>query len=699
MISLFSKIMGKNKSLNGTILVLAEKYTVAESYAKAMQCNKKDRYFENEKYIITWTEGHVCTLYDPEDYDNKYKVWNAEDLPIVPNGFWIKVRKETKKKKQFFLIKELISREDVKAVFIGTDSGREGNLIGEYILMAIENEKPVYRLWINAMNFAEIISGFASVKPMSEYKNLSLAAEARDEIDWLIGYNFSRIYSLIDKKTHSVGRTKTVVLNLIYEREKAIENFKAESYYEIYALFKNKSFSYEGRLISNRINSKAAADKLVNKINQCEGTVIKMEKEMKNIPAPSLYNLNDLLRVVNRRYGYTAGHILEICQKLYEDYKIISYPRTDSRYIRKSMISNIPELFECNNFGKFKAHIYSIKNINHFVIKCVDDSKAEEHTAIVPLYVKNLNSIYDELNTEEKNVFDEIVFNFLAAFKEDYKYETTGIVTKVKDYLFSTKSKKVIDMGWKAIYRDNVYGTNLDIKEGDISRVEEVNIENKITRPQERYTDDTLLEVMENPGRFIEDKNLKRILREKGIGTNATRAQIIKDLELEYVIRDKKYILPTKEGKELIELIKIDELKQPYFTAEIEQDLDKIYDGTLNKDILVMKIIDFIRKNIDELKELYDLKPRKKSFIGICPVCNKGKIVKAAEKGYGCTELKNSGCKFFISNNILGTKINEKEVLNLITKLETNTLDFKGKRGCFKAKIILKGNKTEFKYM
>lgn len=691
--SFFSKI--KEKFNSSKILVLAEKYTAAAEYSAALNCTKKDGYFEGDKYVIAWTDGHLCTLYSPEDYDNKYKTWKLEDLPIVPNGFWIKTRKG--KEGKIKIIKDLINREDVKGVCIGTDSAREGNLIGEYTLMAIENKKPVYRVMISALNRKEILQGFKNIEPNDKYINLTLSAQARNEIDWLIGTSLSRAYSLTNSKKYYVGRCKTVILNILCKREEEVNSFKSKVYYSILGFFNGQGYEYAGSL-NKPIESKNDADKIVNEIKGSEGQVSNISKEYKVIEPDPLYNLNDLIRAVNRRYGYAADDIYNIAQKLYEDHKLISYARTDCRYIRSSMIDEIKMTLNCIKNGNSKDSVHDIKDVgvNLFIKRCVDDEKVTEHTAIIPVFNEKVEETYKLLEPKEKNVYDEIVNNFISNFLSNYEYESISIETIVKGYKFITKTQKIINPGWKD---ERVVNNNfLDlIKENDVVILSDIKAEKRITKGPDRYTDDTLFEVLESPGRFIEDKNLKKIIKGHGIGTNATRALILKNLvEDDYVTRENKYLIPTIEGQELINSLKTDKLKEPFFTAEIEDKLQGIEKGSLDKDEVLKEVINFIREHVEELKK--DYKPIiKNNVIGICPWCNKGKIVEAGDKGYGCTELKTTDCRFYLSNNILGTFIDTDQVYKLITCGETDELNFQGKKGPFKARIIFSGKATKFK--
>ena len=688
---IFNKFIGHADK----ICVVAEKYSAALEYAKALGCEKKESYFANKKYVIVWTDGHLCTLYNPEDYDSKYKKWDKGDLPIFPNGFWIKVRRG--KGEKIKLIKEIINRDEITAVCIATDSAREGNLIGEYLLMAIDNKKKVYRAMINALNKKEITEGFKDMKEDKVYRNMTLAAQARDEVDWLIGTNLSRAYSLTFSKKYYVGRCKTVILSLLCKRENEISTFRECVSYGILANFSNERYEYVGRMNSS-VNSIEESNRIVEDIKNKPGKVSDISKEVKVVAPDELYNLNDLIRAVNRRYGYSSDLTYDIAQKLYEDHKLISYSRTDCRSVKASMMNDIKMTLSCINFGSFKEKISDIKEVKGlelFRSRCVNDEKVIEHTAIIPLPIDSitLQHEYSSLSLQEKNIYDLIVENFIDNFLDDNMYESISITTNVEKYDFTTRFQRTIEPGWRNAEKNLVPSVN----KGDLVRVEDTKIEKKLSKPKARYNEDTLFELLENPGKFVEDINLKRILKESGIGTNATRALLIKDLiKNGYVVRDNKLIIPTIEGQELIKVIKTDKLLEPYFTAEVEQQLQKIQDGKLSKDELIKATMKFIEEHIEDLKAISSTDCKSKA-IGKCPICKSGNIVPAGTKGYGCTNLKRTGCRFYVSREISGAYIDENQVKKLISKGETDILNFNGKSGSFAARIVIKDGNTKFK--
>lgn len=675
------------------LLVIAEKYSVASDYAIALDCRKRgDGCFYNDKYIIVWTDGHICTLYLPEDYDCKYKVWNMEQLPIIPNGFYLKIRQG--KESRLKLIKLRLQSEDVTAVCVATDSAREGNLIGEYTLRVAENNKKVYRAMINTSNKEEIRKGFKNIRAADVYENMTSAAEARNEIDWLLGINLSRAYSLLYKKKMYIGRCSTVILSILCKKEKQILSTERKFYYIVSSSFKGDNIEYTG-FLEEKIDSQIEAEKVRTAVKGKCGKISGMETSIIRVPPAQLFNLNDLLRAANRRFGYTSEDTYKIAQALYEEHKLITYARTDSRYIKKSDIDEAKMILNCIKNEKMECVGCDINNINTFIKRCVNDEKVIEHGAIRPLNKDNINEKVNKLSREEKNVYELIVENFLANFCEDYIYNSTSIETIVNGYKFKTHLKKVIQAGWKGVEESEL---NLSINKGNKVESIDVQVRKVLSQLPERYTDDTLMSVLENPGRFVESKKLKAILKENGIGTNATRALLLKELlDHEYIIREGKHIRPTVEGEELITKLKTDKLKEPFFTAEIEEKLQLIQAGNMNKDVLIKEIREFICDHINELKKEYIVKESKEKVIGRCPLCRNGAIVETANhKGYGCTNLKNTGCRFYISKEILGAKLDSNQIKKLITNGKTDSMVFVGKQGTFNARIKLEGGKTKF---
>ena len=707
-------------------LVIAEKPSVAKDYANAVggSITTKDGYIEGSNYIFTWAFGHLFELYKPEDYKEEYKSWDISYLPIIPEEFKIKLIDNPGIKKQYKVIKELINRTDVDKVYVGTDAGREGELIARYILQGLKNKKPAFRIWLSSMTKEEIIKAFDNPVPLSHYDNLFYSAQARAECDWLLGINFSRAYTVKNgnKVTLSIGRCQTPILSMICKRDNEIENFKHVPYWELVAEF---SAGYKGKYINNikdkdtKITSKAAAEQLKDSLSGQHGIITDIITERKKKSHPLLFDLTTLQRNMNKKYGYTAQEVLDIAQALYEKHKILTYPRTDSRHITENMASELPEVISNLQFGKFKeAAQYCLKFDKLPVTKrLADSSKVTDHHAIIPTKNKNIFAIYDELNNDERKVFDEVVSVFLAAFMPDYIYDSITIYTDVSSHKFITKGITVVQPGWMSIYHESDENNDKESDEDNIqSNLPELHIQdvvccnscevlNKKTTPPPRYNDNLLLNIMENPTGMIDDEELREAIKNHGIGTPATRASIIEVLlKRGYIKREKKNIIATQLGKDLINYIDIDLLKSPELTAEWEHDLELIAAGEYSKEKFIEKTIDFIKdgikKVIDNPVEVVNC-VEKNSFdnviLGKCPKCKTGDIIEN-KAGYGCSMYKNpvNPCNFFIPHSICGKKISSAQAKKLVLYGKTDKIKgFKSKKPknpSFDAALILDDN-------
>lgn len=686
----------------GKALVLSEKPAQAMDYANVLLKDKRisEGYIEGDKYIITWTIGHLCTLYYPEDYKEEYKTWRYEDLPIIPNGFWIKVRNESNRKAQVKIIKELINREDVTSICIGTDAGREGQLLADYVLMLLENKKPVFRLWVDALTEKDIRKGFNELKPADFYEDLSEAAKARDEVDWLMGYNFSRLFSLLDKETHSVGRCSAAVLNIIVERENLIQKFQVKDYYQLQGEFISKGVRYSG-VSSEQYKTLTEAESLLKKLKSGQGSITEVSKYLKEVEPPELINLADLQVNCFNRYGYEIEDTYNLAQLLYEK-KFITYPRTDCRRVKGTQAEEFKDIINMLSSNFSETDKVDKENLK-ITKRIVDDAAITDHTAIIPVLKENFKETYSELNDEEKNVYKEVVLSFIGVFLDSYKYESYKVITEIEDIKFISNEKNTVNLGWKAIF--NSKDKESDVKkllEGDAAVVEDIIVLSKSTRPPKRLSSAELLMILENPTRLVLIKELKDVIKTKGIGTSATRTNIINDLiKNGYVLKDKGLLVPTQKGIKLITLLGDSKIKNVDLTADIEFKLQQIQEGKFKKDQLVKEIIDLISDSIKQHESNFAEKEESKTskVYGVCPLCNKGKVVKAGDKGYGCTDLKTSGCRFFVASKILGVVINETEIKNLANKKSTSILEFKGPKGNFKARVIWKDGKTKFQYV
>jgi DNA topoisomerase-3 len=666
----------------GKILVLAEKPSVARDYAEVLNCKeRKDGYIEGEKYIVTWCVGHLFTLFEPEDYKPELKQWKLETLPIVPERFNIKPIEATKK--QFKVIEGLIKRPDVTEIINGGDAGREGELIQRYVLRAAGNKKPVKRLWISSLTAEDIKNGFNKLLPSSEFDNLFKSAETRNQVDWLIGMNFTRAYTkLLGQNTVlSVGRCQTPILNLIVNRDIEIDNFKSVTYYEIESLF---SKGYRGILrFDPKLTLVDKANEILRTVKGKLGTVKEIKSEEKKELPPQFFNLTNLQRRMNRLYKYSAKETLDIAQKLYEERKILSYPRSSSRHITKTLFAELPKHFESINFGKFAELIKNIDTGMQLSNRFVDDGKITDHHAIIPTANRKTSQIYDELTEKERNLFDEVIFSLIKAYYPDHSYRQVEVTTEVENYNFISKGKTILVSGWKTIDKEEESANDEEIlqipelKQGESVKVDNAEMKVKKTQPPKRITEDVLLA-------FLESHN---------IGTEATRANFIETLlQRKFIEKNKNNLLSTPFGRSFISNIKQEFIKDIETTRTLEEKLSQIEDGKLTQEAILKELINDLKKYIQELKgETFTALEIEN--LGICPKCKKGKVLEK-EKVYKCD---NKECDFFISKVICNGKIGKRDIKKLLEGKPTGAIKFKSKDNKdFESCLVWKDGKLNF---
>lgn len=654
-------------------LVIAEKPSVAKDYAKILKCNVKNKgYYEGDNYIVTYSIGHLFSLKEPGEYKQEWKKWKMEDLPIIPEKYNTKLLEKTKV--QYFTIKSLVDREDVEVIINGGDCGVEGELIQRWILLNTRTTKPIKRLWINDLTEKEIKRGFNNLKDSKDYDKYFYAANTRSKIDWLIGMNYSRVYTLKagNNQTLSLGRCQTPVLNLIVQRDIEIKNFKPVPYYEIVADFE----VYKGKYISDnkdegsKIFDKKIAEEISNSIKSKDGVVEEVNKEIKNKRPCQLFNLTDLQKVMASKYGFTEDKTLELAQKLYEEHKILSYPRTSSKYLSENIAEEFSNMIKILEFGSFTKVIENITDESINKIKkdkrFVDNKEITDHFALIPTQNPTMESIYLTLDDDEKILFNEIVLRFLTIFYEDYVYEKTVILTKVNNFNFITKGLVEINKGWKSVYKDS----NSDEKEDD-------DIKSKINEGETYNVDESLLlssKTKKPP--TCNSTSVLGFMEKYNIGTEATRAEIIKTLVgKEYVIRDGVKLISTDLGKDLIKNIDIKEIKSVELTSDLEKKLKGILNGELNHQEVFTEAIEMVRHNVEKVKKSNIIIEKKKDeSLGICLKCKKGQILNKG-KLYGCSRYE-EGCDLAISTKIMGTQISEIQIKKLALKKKSDVLKF-----------------------
>ncbi len=595
----------------GKTLVLAEKPSVARDIAKVLNSNQKGNGFlAGPKYVVTWALGHLVTLADPETYSDRYKTWNIEDLPMLPKKMELVVIRETSK--QFGVVKNLMHRDDIDELVIATDSGREGELVARWIIMKAGFRKNIKRLWISSQTDKAIKDGFADLKPAKDYDNLFYSAQSRSEADWLVGLNVTRALTCKFNAQLSAGRVQTPTLAMIVERENEIRKFVPRDYWSINACFDGFTIQWQDKTSGQtRIFDKKKADDLVSKLTGQTGQIVEVRKEAKKELPPLAYDLTELQRDANRKYGYSAKQTLNIMQKLYETHKLVTYPRTDSRYITEDIVPTLIERLKSIAVGPYAKPVQGIMRNKIVVTKrFADNSKVSDHHAIIPTeqYV-NLAS----LNSEERNIYDLIVKRFIAVLNPPFEYEQTTVKVDVKGELLYAKGKIIKSWGWKNVYEgfgkleedeeDDESSQSLpDLKQGQKAVLSSVKLHNGKTKPPARYTEATLLSAMEHPGKFVENKALREALEStSGLGTPATRADIIEKLfNTFYIERKGKEIFPTSKGIQLIGLVPSD-LKSPELTAKWEQQLSLISKGKNNPQAFVSEMRNYATKLVKDV--------------------------------------------------------------------------------------------------
>lgn len=651
-------------------LVIAEKPSVAQSYAKNLSAYKReDGYLEGESCIVSWCLGHLAEYAQPEEYDPKYEKWQFDDLPILPEVWKLKVSKD--KKKQFEVIKTLMSRSDVEYLVNGCDAGREGELIFQRVYDLAGCRKPVKRLWISSMEDAAIQKGFQTMKSEEEYKNLCMAAVCRAQADWLIGMNGTRAYTTRYFKRLVVGRVQTPTLAMLAERQERIEHFQKEAFYKV-ALTDGKL-----TVVSENIANEEAADLLAALCNGSTAVVTQMKKERKKSFPPKLYDLTSLQREANRYFGYTAKRTLDMLQELYEE-KLVTYPRTDSQFVTEDMKDSVEELV-----GKMPVLLPFVDygQLGHGIKRVINNAKVSDHHAILPTKEAVEKGIAD-LPADKKNLMMLICKQLVQATGEEYLYEQTDITVKCQEHDFKARGKIPVQMGFKEVEKAFkqlcVKAEPVEEKEKETSipagyeegmRLFPVKAE-KITHytsPPKPFNEDTLLAAMETAG----NKEFDSETEKKGLGTPATRASIIEKLVSSgYAQRKGKQILPSTEGKELVKVMP-EYLKSAVMTAEWENQLLLMEKGEITDTQFMGEITSLVRKILEVCREIPEEERRRfqmeREVIGKCPVC--GCDVFEGKQNFYCS---NRQCDFALwkENRFLGSM--EK---NLDKKMARELLD------------------------
>lgn len=667
----------------GKILIVAEKPAAGHDIAKVVGANEKHiGYLEGEKYVVTWAIGHLIGLKDPQEHDERYKKWSLDNLPISFDiSESLKVLPETRH--QYKVIKELIHRNDIDLLINAGDAGREGYLIQEWIYRMAGCRLPKKVLWASSLTKAGIQTAMDNLKDndLPEFQGILCEAEARAEGDWILGYNYSPLLTLTRayKQTLSYGRCQIRLLQMVYLRDKAIRKFQSEPYWTVEITYAK---GFKGTLIGDdgnavRFRTKEEAETALNR-SQNKATVVEYEMQKKKEKAPLLYNLAKLQQDMGRRFKYSPDKTLEIAQILYEKHKIMSYPRTDSQYLSMDVYDEIREHLESCRFGKFAALIDRIdltalqSDKSYF-----NDLKVTDHHALIPTINDGMEMAYASLAEEEKNVFDVIVLSLIAIFYPPYEYDATKIIAEAGGYQFRSAGTTIRSLGYKQLFKntaekhDETLQILPELTEGSSLVIDSAVLLDKKTEPPKKFTDETIVKAMEK----------------YGIGTSATRAEIIKKLQdpkKQFIVREKGRYSVTELGEEYIGIVP-KELKSPELTQQFEADLQKVNAGELTKDAFLGKLLEEIRENIDKFSA--DPVPEEKRIgyaaakqreanenLGKCPKC--GAEVKAGLYGAYCT----GKCGMTLGK-VRGKNLTDGQVRDLLDNKKIHVTGLKKKDG------------------
>lgn len=623
-------------------LVLTEKPSVAKDIARVLGCKRNGNgCIIGDKYIVTWALGHLVTLADPEAYDNKYKTWRMEDLPMLPKHMKLVVIGQTSK--QFKAVSSLLNSAEVDKVVIATDAGREGELVARWIIQKANCRKPMLRLWISSQTDKAIREGFASLKPASQYDNLYKSAQCRAEADWLVGLNVSRALTCKHNAQLSAGRVQTPTLAMIVKREEEILKFRPKDYFTVKADFGGYSALYKDSRNQARFFDAAAAQAIADDVRGKRGVLSEVKKVYRFKAPPAAYDLTELQRDANKKYGYSAKQTLSLMQSLYETHKLLTYPRTDSRYITKDVAATLPERLKAVAVGPYKDFANAVLRSKPIETKyIVNDSKVTDHHAIIPTeqYV-DLN----KLSREERHIYDLVVRRFLAVLSAPFEYDEMQVKITVGKHNFYTKGQSVKSAGWKALYDsslnededdgDDVKSQQLPaLSQGMAAIPKDVRICAGKTTPPARYNEATLLTAMENPTGQVDDGSLKDALKNAGgLGTPATRADIIEKLFDSFCVeRRGREIIPTSKGKQLIEIVPPD-LKSAALTAKWEQRLALIAKGSANDRQYVEEMRGYASSLVNAVKSADVQYKHDNMTREPCPECGKYLLEVNGKKG------------------------------------------------------------------
>ncbi len=693
--------------------MIAEKPSVGQDLARVLKgpFKKQEGWLEGPEHVITWAVGHLVQLAEPDEYDPKFKRWRMDDLPIVPEKFKLAIRDE-RSRKQMSVVSKQLGRKDVEEVVNACDAGREGELIFAYLYEKAKADKPVKRLWLNSMTNAAMKEAFTSLRPAAEFARLEQAARSRSEADWIVGMNATRAATIRLRSSFdgavSLGRVQTPTLAIIARREEEIRAFTPEPYWLVDAVFaapplvdrstdgaqangaqadnggrpdgaqadgeageqSDGERIYKGRFHAGAKPRIASEQEAVAIVEACEGklgTITKLEKKEQREKAPMLYDLTTLQREANNRYGFSARRTLAAAQRLYEEHKALTYPRTSSRYLTSDMVEEIKPIAELvGKHAEYRKGAEYVTGLDLLPLgRVVNDEKVTDHHAIIPTRSEHA---VERMGSDDKRIFDMAARRFLAVFHPEAVFENTRVETTVpagdseKDggYVFRTRGKLLLVAGWRGVYEqvaaearpkgEEDEGADQQLprlEKGERADTREIESARKETKPPRRYSDASLLGAMETAGKLVDDEELREAMKDSGIGTPATRAAIIERLiQVGYVERDGRALVASEKGLNVVRLLDEHALTSPDLTGEWERRLGKIERGEDSRKDFMGDIAGFAEETVKELDEkLKDVRiPR--ATLGPCPVC--GHEIVENRKGYSCWARNDPGCGFVI---------------------------------------------------
>jgi DNA topoisomerase-3 len=694
----------------GKTLVVAEKPSVGRDLAGVLPgafTQAKDKtHLVGDEYVITWAVGHLVGLADPEAYDEKLKKWRFGDLPIVPKKFKL-VPNDEKAKKQLQAVHRLMKSGEIDLVVNACDAGREGELIFAYTYETSGVRKPVKRLWLNSMTKKAIEAAFQELREGEEMQLLEAAARSRSEADWLVGMNATRAATIRLRAAFdgavSLGRVQTPTLALVARREQEIRAFKPEPYWLVEALFAAaQERLYSGRYLGGKRIAEAEAAKVVADVEGRTGLITKLEKKEEREAPQLLYDLTSLQRHANTLLGFSARRTLAAAQRLYEEHKAITYPRTSSRFLTSDMIGEIKPTAELvgrnDRYAKAAAYVTGLDKLP--LGRVVNDKRVEDHHAIIPTRAEH---DLTKMGPDEARIYDLVAKRFLAIFHPDAVFERTRVETTVADHVFRTSGRVLLQPGWKSVYgeeaqngrardEDDTGGDQLlpVLKEGEEAETRAVESLRKETQPPRRFTEASLLAAMETAGKDIQDAELREAMKDSGIGTPATRAAIIERLiQVGYIEREGRSLHATEKGVQVVSLLGEHPLTSPELTGDWERRLGLIEHGQDTRPAFMSDIVKFTEDTVAELDKLKGVRIERAN-LGPCPIC--GRDVIENRKGYSCWTRDDPGCGFVIwkkkANKILPVAV-VKELMETRRTAKPVT-GFRGRSGrTFSAKLKL----------